>query len=130
MIFILEDNNQRIGNFKMALGAIESHFEKTVPDAIKWLLRCDHRIRLFSLDNDLYVPECGGDEGEGWQLCEWLIANTAKRPLVIHTTNINAAARMETACADGGWQYRRVPPYDGFRWIHQSWIDAVQRFAY
>ena len=128
MIFILEDNYERIENFKIALGTIESHIERTVPEAIEWLSNNDKRISLFSLDNDLYMPEYDGDEGEGWELCEWLILNTSKRPLLIHTTNISAATKMEMACADAGWHCLRVPPYNGFEWIHQSWIDAIREF--
>jgi hypothetical protein len=126
MIFILEDNYDRIENFKIALGSTENHTERTVPDAINWLSANVDRVILFSLDNDLYVPEFEGDEGEGWQLCEWILSNSPKRPLLIHTTNFTAATKMETSCADAGWDFMRIIPYNGFDWIHQSWIKAVR----
>ena len=126
MIFILEDNYDRIENFRIALGAIENHTERTVPDAINWLSSNVNSGILFSLDNDLYVPEFEGDEGEGWQLCEWILSNSRKCPLIIHTTNFTAAAKMETACTDAGWNFMRIIPYNGFDWIHQSWIKAVR----
>ncbi len=126
MIFILEDNGERIDNFKAALGSIESHVEKTVPEAIEWLSRNHGQITLFSLDNDLYVPEYNGDAGEGWLLCEWIIANLNKRPVLIHSTNIHATDKMRAICNDAGWEYGTTPPYNGFKWIHQTWIDAVR----
>ncbi len=118
MIFILEDNYERIENFKMALASIESHIERTVPESIEWLNSDFKRVCLFSLDNDLYVPEYEGDAGEGWQLCEWIISNSYKRPLLIHTTNVIAATKMEMKCTSAGWQCMRIPPYNSFEWIH------------
>lgn len=127
MIFILEDNLERIENFKMALGSIESHIERTVTESIEWLNANVKSVCLFSLDNDLYVPKYEGDAGEGWQLCEWIISNSYKRPFLIHTTNVTAAAKMEMKCTDAGWQSIRIPPYNSFEWIHQSWIEAVKK---
>ena len=125
MIFILEDNDERIDNFKAALGHIACHVEKTVPESIDWLSRNEGEILLFSLDNDLYVPEYHGDAGEGWELCEWILANLTKHPLLIHSTNIHAADKMQNACNRAGWECRTIPPYNGFEWIHDSWIKAV-----
>ena len=128
MIFILEDNNERIENFKAALGTIESHVEKTVPESIEWLSKNKQQITMFSLDNDLYVPEYQGDEGEGWILCEWIAANLVKHPVLVHSTNIHAADKMRDICEQAGWQYRIIPPYNGFEWIHESWIQGVNEF--
>ncbi|MBF0234458.1 MAG: hypothetical protein HQK65_15665 [Desulfamplus sp.] len=128
MIFILEDNDERIENFKAALGTIESHVEKTVPESIEWLSENKQQITLFSLDNDLYVPDYEGDEGEGWALCEWILANFMKTPVLIHSTNIYAADKMKALCEQAGWQYSEIPPYNGFEWIHESWIQGVCSF--
>ena len=104
----------------MPLGYIACHVEKTVPESIDWLSRNEGEILHFSLDNDLYVPEYHGDAGEGWKLCEWILANLTKHPLQIHSTNIHAADKMRNACNRAGWECRTIPPYNGFEWIHES----------
>lgn len=125
MIFILEDNDDRIAGFHEQLGAVPHHVERTVPDAIAWLSEHDAQVTLYCLDNDLYVPDFDGDPGEGWQLCDWLLANRAKAPILVHSTNSNAATRMELAAGVAGWELQRVAPYLGMQWIGESWIAAV-----
>ena len=125
MIFILEDNDDRIAYFKKAIGEISHHIEKTVPEAIEWLSQHSNKVRLYSLDNDLILPEYEGDEGEGWQLCEWILDNANKTPIICHTTNRFARGKMEIACADAGWQLIIVPPFNDVEWIETDWIKAI-----
>jgi len=126
MLFILEDNDDRINGFKEVLHDAPYHIERTVPEAITWLTDNVDKISLFSLDNDLYVPEFDGDPGEGWQLCEWIITNMDKVPLITHTTNSHAAVKMEMMCEDAGWSFQRIVPYNGFDWIWETWIGIVE----
>ncbi|MBN2293742.1 MAG: hypothetical protein JXM70_15045 [Pirellulales bacterium] len=126
MIFILEDNEDRIEHFKLALGNLECHFERTVPEAINWLSEHMASVMLCSLDNDLYVPGFQGDEGEGWQLCEWILANMQKVPIIVHSTNDHASVKMEFACSDAGWPFQRIVPYDSFEWIGEIWIETIK----
>ena len=130
MIFILEDNNERIENFKAALALehIDSHVEKTVPESIEWLSKNEGCI-IFSLDNDLYVPDYDGNEGEGWMLCKWIVANMTKRPVLIHSSNINAVDKMKGICEKAGWDCNAVPPYNDVSWIHESWIKAIKNIG-
>ena len=129
MIFILEDNDERIAGFGEQLGSRPHHVERTVPGAIEWLGAHGAGVTLYCLDNDLYVPDFDGDPGEGWQLCEWLLANATRQPIIVHSTNSNAATRMEQACVAAGWELHRVAPYLGMQWIGESWIEAVRRVA-
>jgi len=127
MIFILEDNLDRIANFKNALGMIEHHIERVVPAAIEWLARNKDHVTLYSLDNDLVVPDYDGDEGEGWQLCEWMLENAPKRSIILHTTNSHAAIKMEMMCQDADWTTQRVVPFNDMGWIHDEWVHVVER---
>jgi hypothetical protein len=79
----------------------------------------------LSLDNDLYVPEFDGEEGEGWQLCEWLMEHGPAVPIITHTSNSHAAVKMQMMCEDAGRNFRRIVPYNSFDWICESWIVAV-----
>ena len=97
MIFILEDNEERITHFGQELGSTDHHVERTVPEAIQWLSERSAEVILYSLDNDLYVPEYEGEEGEGWELCEWMLPNVRMTPIVVHSSNSHASIRMEMA---------------------------------
>ena len=126
MIFILEDNDERIAGFQRELGDIKHHIERTVPESIAWLTQNEEFVSLYSLDNDLLVLDFEGDEGEGWQLCEWILANAPQVPIISHTTNGHAGTKMQMACDDAGWPFRRIVPYNAFEWIGDSWIHAVK----
>ena len=126
MIFILEDNDERIAGFEDTLEGLPCHFERTVPQAISWPEQHKDEVTLYSLDNDLIVDGFDGDEGEGWELCDWILANALKAPVICHTTNTHAAWKMESACAEAGWDFYRVTPYLAFEWIAESWIRTVR----
>lgn len=126
MLFILEDNVERIAGFSEVLGEIPHHVECTVPEAIAWLARHKDEVTLYSLDNDLIVLDFEGDAGEGWQLCDWILANAPQVPIITHTTNSPAAAKMAFACSDAGWRFHRVVPFNGIEWIAESWFPTVK----
>ena len=66
-----------------------------------------------------------GDEGEGWELCEWILANSGVVPIITHTSNSHAAVRMELACMESAWPFRRVVPYNVLDWIEEKWVGVV-----
>ena len=125
MLFILEDNDDRIQTFARVLGDMPHHIERTVPQAINWLKANINDINLCSLDNDLYVPEYDGEEGEGWQLCEWLMTQYHAMPIITHTTNSHVAVKMQMMCEKAERDFIRIVPYNGFDWIGESWIVVV-----
>lgn len=125
MLFILEDNDERIENFQMVMKNRSYHIEKTVPESIEWLRSNFEEIKLYSLDNDLIVPEYEGEEGEGWELCEWIIQNCPKKPIIIHTTNSYASTKMKMACEENNWKYHWIVPFNGFEWIPTVWATRV-----
>ena len=126
MIFILEDNDDRIEGFQGLLGDTHHHIERVVPEATEWLKANKGQIVLYCLDNDLYVPDYEGDEGEGWQLCEWILNNAPRVPIVVHSTNAHAATKMQMACDEAGWDFHRIVPYFGTQWIEEVWIGKVR----
>lgn len=64
MLFILEDNDERIAGFRNALGDQDHHMERTVPEALVWLRQHKGKVTLYSLDNDLVLLDYEGDDGE------------------------------------------------------------------
>ena len=126
MVFILDDDPGRIGAFQRVLDGQTYHIERTVPEAVSYLESNQQTVSLYSLDNDLYVPDYPGDPGEGWQLCEWILSNCLPKPLICHSSNPNAAVRMELACQAAGWEYVRMVPCLGHSWIEASWIHRIK----
>jgi len=57
VLFILEDADARIARFRKVLGEIPHHIERTVPEAKQWLEEHGDTVALYSLDNDLYLPD-------------------------------------------------------------------------
>lgn len=127
MLFILEDNEDRTKAFESALGDIPYHIEKTVPEAIEWLSKHGDDVTIFSLDNDLYVENYDGEIGEGLELCEFIIANFKQVPIIVHTSNSNAATMMKMICAEAKWEFIRIVPYNCMDWILETWIETVKR---
>jgi len=125
MLFILEDNEDRIAAFEDVLAGRPHHIEVAVPESIEWLSENKESVTLYSLDNDLILPKYTGDEGEGWQLCEWILQNGREAPIICHTTNTHAAAKMQQACMDAKWEFLRVVPYGGTEWIHGAWSRVL-----
>lgn len=124
MLFILEDADSRIERFHKALGEIPFHIERTVPEAIAWLEEHGDRVSLYSLDNDLYVPDFDGEPGEGWQLCEWLLEREIEATIITHTSNGSAATMMKMACERSEHPFFRVVPMGG--WVEGIWIERIE----
>jgi len=127
MIFILEDNESRIARFSETLGVMPHRIERTVADSMEWLSINGSDVSVYSLDNDLYLPGTDGDPGEGWQLCSWMTKTQQKAPVVIHSSNSDAAFRMMGICTKAGWECSRVVPLDHLDWISKSWRWEIVR---
>jgi hypothetical protein len=67
------------------------------------------------------------DPGSGCHVAEFLATRTPVCPVVIHTTNSNAAVSMEETLRGAGWKTRRVVPFDDMNWIKTDWFFAVRR---
>lgn len=124
MLFILEDADARIERFRKVLGEIPHHIERAVPEAKLWLEEHGDKVALYSLDNDLYLPAYQGDPGEGWQLCEWLLARGVEATIITHTSNGSAATMMRMACEREEHPFFRVVPIGG--WVEGLWIERVE----
>jgi hypothetical protein len=86
---------------------------------------------VISLDHDLELkPGPNGhciDPGTGREVADYLAQEDSVCPVIIHTTNSQAAAGMETVLQDAHWKTRRVVPFDDVRWIETDWFPAIRR---
>jgi CheY-like chemotaxis protein len=134
-IAILEDNLDRQAVMRRCLAdrfyTFDAHFFDEASAMIRFLdLNLQETIAI-SLDNDLELkPGPDGrmiDPGSGVEVAEHLAKRPAVCPVVIHTTNTNAAESMKSALAAAGWRTWRVVPYDGMNWIESDWLFRMRR---
>ena len=134
-IAILEDNVDRQAVMRRCLAdrfyTFDAHFFDEASEMIRFLDQHLTETLVISLDNDLELkPGPGGrmiDPGSGVDVAEYLAGKPAVCPVVIHTTNTEAAEAMTTALDAAGWRTRRVVPFDDMNWIESGWFFAMRR---
>jgi hypothetical protein len=134
-IAILEDNLDRQAIMRRCLAdrfyTFDAHFFDEASEMIQFLDRHLSETLVISLDNDLEMkPGSGGrmiDPGAGVDVAEFLAGQPPVCPVVIHTTNTNAAETMKSALDAAGWETRRVVPFDDMNWIESVWFFAMRR---
>lgn len=134
-IAILEDNLDRQAVMRSCLAdrfyTFEAHFFDDSCEMIGFLEAQLADTVLIALDNDLELkPGPDGrtiDPGSGCHVAEFLATRTPVCPVVIHTTNSNAAVSMEETLRGAGWKTRRVVPFDDMNWIKTDWFFAIRR---
>lgn len=88
-------------------------------------------VAIISLDHDLeLIPEPNGkwlDPGTGLEVAEWLSKQQKPIcPVVIHSTNSDAAGKMVRLLKKSNWVSRRVVPHDDLQWIDTDWFRLVR----
>ena len=131
---ILEDNDERVAAMKQCLA--EANLSAAVifdnaPEMLAWLAVNLSRVSLLSLDNDLdperFRDRQHGDPGSGCDVADFLRKHPPTFPIIIHTSNSNAAASMTLTFEECGWRFARVVPYNDVEWVRQAWIVEVKK---
>jgi CheY-like chemotaxis protein len=141
-IFILEDNAERrtamLEHIADSVPMFGVSFYETSDSIIKALKSVDPQdVALISLDNDLDPIVVNGqlvDAGDGVAVARFLVNRTSdefgdtecKPPVIIHTTNEQAADAMQDLFTTARWQFDRVIPYGAESWIGEVWIQKVR----
>ncbi len=125
-IFILEDDARRRDAMRSLLAdrffSYPPVFCETSTDLIQELsVRLDQAL-LISLDHDLDPSQ---DE-DGRLAADWLASQDPACPVIIHSSNGDAALGMQQALADGGWVTYRSFPGSDLDWIAEDWLPTVR----
>ena len=134
-IAILEDNEERTAAMLDCLRdkfrQYEARVLATSQEMIQFLQGSLSNTILISLDHDLELkPDGAGgmiDGGTGREVADFLATRAAVCPVVIHTTNSNAAVGMDAVLQESGWITYRVVPFDDTAWIATDWLKTVRR---
>jgi len=130
MIYILEDDEDRIRQFRAAAAAIAPdvpvRFWRSAHSMIADLQDGMGDASIISLDHDLNHLVDEPDPGTGYDVAKLLGDLIPCCPIVIHTSNAERGSWMEGALQLAGWQYDRVYPI-GDDWIAKDWVSVVRR---
>lgn len=134
-IVILEDNADRQAVMRRCLAdrfyTFDAHFFDDARDAIRFLEQHLPETVLVALDNDLELkPGPDGrciDPGCGRDVANFLAGRPPTCPVILHTTNSDAAVASQEVLRSAGWKTKRVIPFDDMNWIETDWFFAVRR---
>jgi hypothetical protein len=133
VIAVLEDDKRRTEAMKKALDArfplLGSLFFDNAPDTVAWLKDNLSGVRLICLDHDLGASrERDGkpfDPGTGREVSDFLVTRHPSCPVLIHSTNTEAANGMLLALEEAGWRAERLSPFDDLAWVEALWSARV-----
>ena len=130
MIYILEDNEDRVRRFREAAASIAPdlpvRFWRSAHAMIADLTEGLEHAAIISLDHDLNRFGDGPDPGTGYDVAKVLEELIPCCAIVIHTSNGERGTWMEGALSHAGWQYDRVYPSED-DWIEKDWAAVVRR---
>lgn len=103
---------------------------RTAPQFIAAYPAIDETPCLICLDHDLFVDSPSDpDPGDGRDVSDFLIAQSANCPALIHSTNAPAADSMMFSMREAGWVVDRIAPI-GNDWIEAYWFsEAIAMIA-
>jgi len=133
VIAILEDDERRTVAMREELHQlfpeVESVFFDNAPDMVAWLRDNLRAVCLLCLDHDLGPDrERDGrtfDPGVGRDVVDFLVTQEPRCPVLIHSSNTEAAYGMRFALDDAGWLAERMAPFDDLAWIKAEWSGRV-----
>lgn len=131
MIYILEDNDDRIGQFRAAAATVAPgvpvKFWRRAHAMIADLVDGLEHASVLSLDHDLNsLPGDADDPGTGYDVAKLLEQLIPCCPVIIHTSNAERGTWMEGALSHAGWRYDRVYPF-GDDWIETQWAPVLRK---
>jgi hypothetical protein len=129
-ILILEDNDERIANFRKAVEQLGSGYElKVWRDAHSMRAECEaffNSAALISLDHDLNAaPGTTADPGTGLDVACFLADFLPICPVLLHSSNTDRVYSMHNELRFAGWTVDRVGPL-GTNWVERSWLRRVR----
>ncbi len=127
MLIMLEDDLDRIARFTNVLAARQISYEyaRTAQQFIRLYQTQTDTPLLICLDHDLFVDNEGDpDPGDGRDVAAFLTTQAPLAPILIHSTNADAADSMLYTLEDAGWIVHRIAPI-GHDWIETYWLPTA-----
>ena len=140
LILILEDDPSRIdvmkGWLQDRLYMFEHRFFDQPSELIELVKQRSGDILAVSLDHDLndlcllpsqksLVPS---DDPTGMDVVKFLEQQAPTFPVLIHSSNHDAAKKMVSCFKKRHWSVDRVIPFDDISWIGDEWLPKLRKF--
>lgn len=139
-IVILEDHAGRTAAMRRALAHRAAEWNVVIfPSAgetCRFLDQYLPQTSLISLDHDLLWPSLteggdfsqGADPGTGRDVADYLTRFPCVCPVIVHSSNEQAAQGMLRVLREARWACSQVVPTDGEAWIGNEWLAEVELY--
>ena len=131
LIAILEDNRDRIDAMRRWLDERFRMYETYITDdPVEFNRTVKKRwmdLLFLSLDHDLFERADRSRDDDGMTVADFLVTREPQCPVIVHSSNSQAAQSMEKLLVRKGWTVSRVIPFDDTTWIANEWIPTVRR---
>ncbi|MGC3966567.1 MAG: hypothetical protein QM775_04115 [Pirellulales bacterium] len=133
LIAVLDDESEHSTLMHTVLhevaGGYAYRFFDNAPDMISALPGLLDQVCLISLDHDLgpnrHRDGTTFDPGTGRDVADALALHKPVCPIMIHTSNGDAAPGMRRVLEESGWLIHRVFPHDDTAWIRDDWRTEI-----
>jgi hypothetical protein len=134
LLLVLDDDRERLRGFEAIAARLGGDWGlKTWRTAPAMLAEIDAHYpgaRLISLDHDLYKDaESDPDPGSGRVVADFLARRAPACPVIVHSTNTDAAWGMHNQLCASGWTVELVHHLNQPKWIEELWLPAAARLC-
>jgi hypothetical protein len=134
LLLVLDDDRNRLRGFEDIFPRLGKDWTiKAWRDAPGMIAEVDRYLPeagLISLDHDLYRDAAADpDPGSGRMVADHLSRCKPACPVIVHSTNTDAAWGMHNALRAGGWTVELVHQLNQPAWIEELWLPAALRLA-
>lgn len=133
LLLVLDDDRERLRGFEEIAGQAGAEYKgwRTAPAMLAELDRHLPEARLISLDHDLYKDAPGdADPGTGRQVADALAKRKPACPVIVHSTNTDAAWGMHNELRRAGWTVELVHHLNQPRWIEERWLPVARKLIF
>lgn len=130
LLLILDDDRTRLRGFDDIVPRLGEEwvmrFWRDAPSMIAELDPLLGDAQLISLDHDLYKDSPSDpDPGSGRMIANLLSKRVPVCPVIVHSTNTDAAWGMYNELRFGGWKVELVHHLNQPAWIEEAWLPVA-----
>lgn len=134
LLLVLDDERARLHGFDEIAARLGTDWAlkgwRTAPAMLAELDRHLPDARLISLDHDLYKDATAdADPGSGREVAERLATRKPVCPVIVHSTNTDAAWGMHGTLKGAGWTVELVHHLNQPRWIEERWLPVARQLV-
>ena len=135
LLLVLDDDRARLRSFdQIALRLGDDWVLKAWRDAPSMISEIESlldRAQLISLDHDLYKDSPSDpDPGTGRMIADYLSKRDPICPVVLHSTNTDAAWGMFNQLVSAGWKVELVHHLNQPAWIEELWLPVARQLVH